>query len=125
LADGIEDFHGTWLLNEHGYSPGDRYITEPVSAVPPQWIQFFADGTMSSNITGMTDMKFFELGFDELAQKHFVIVYKTAEDVIVKPQPVHSYAIDFTGGELRLSYRYCIEGCHMKFAKVEQTSTNE
>lgn len=122
FADGVEDIGGTWLLNEHGYSPGDRYITEPVPPVPPQTISFSANGRMSSNIAGMKEMKFYEIVTEQ--ETHILIVYKTEEELITKPEQRQSYTIDFTEGDLRLSYRFCIEGCHMKFGKVKGTETD-
>ena len=124
-VDGAEGIAGTWLLNEHGYSPGDRYITEPVPALPSQTITFFADGRMSSNLAGLSEYKFFEIDFDEAIQSAYLVVYKTAEEAIAKAEPLHSYNLQFPNGELRIAYRYCIEGCHMKFGKIEETENDE
>jgi hypothetical protein len=124
-VDGVEDIAGMWLLNEYGYSPGDRYITEHVSVIPAQTIHFFADGRMTSNLAGLSEYKFFEINFDEQIQLPYLIVYKTAEEAAAKVEPFHSYTIQTQNGELRLSYRYCIEGCHMKFGKIGGSESDE
>jgi hypothetical protein len=124
-VNGEGDLAGTWLLNEHGYSPGDRYITEPVPATPPRVIKFFTDGRVSSNIGMISEYHFFEIVPDDQTQTPILILYKTAEEAIAKAEPRHSYNMQFSNGELRLSYRFCIEGCHMKFGKIEEAESDK
>ena len=105
---------GAWLLYEHGYSPGAGYIIEPVSSVPPQRIEFKDNGELSSTVEGLADYKFYSVKGDVVG------LFKTNPG----PAPdstafTNSYNFKFEDGNLKLHFRYCIEGCHMAFKKIE------
>ena len=105
---------GEWLLYERGYSPGAEYIIEPVSSVPPQRIEFKDNGALSSTVEGLKDYKFYSVKGDVVG------LFKTNPG----PDPdssafTHSYNFSFEEGNLRLGFRYCFEGCHLGFKKVE------
>ena len=112
--DGANAISGAWLLIERGYSPGAGYVIEPVSSVPPQIIKFKSDGSLSCTVDGLTDYKFYSVKGDVVG------LFKTNPG----PEPdslafTHSYNITFEDGNLKLGFRYCYEGCHMGFKKVE------
>lgn len=112
--DGANDISGAWLLFERGYSPGAGYIIEPVSAVPPQLIKFKDNGELSCTVEGLTDYKFYSV------QGDVVGLFKTNPG----PEPdslafTHSYNFTFENGNLKLGFRYCYEGCHLGFKKLE------
>ena len=62
--EGSNDLAGDWLLFERGYSPGAGYIIEPVSAVPPQIIEFKNNGELLCSVSGLTDYKFYSVKGD-------------------------------------------------------------
>ena len=112
--DGATDISGEWLLYERGYSPGAGYTIEPVSAVPPQRINFQDNGGLSCTVEGLTEYKFYSV------QGDVVGLFKTNPG----PEPdslafTHSYNFTFENGKLRLGFRYCYEGCHLGFRKIE------
>jgi hypothetical protein len=111
--DGTKELAGEWILFERGYSPGAGYIVEPVGPAPPQIIDFKSNGELSCSVPGLTDYKFYAVTGD------IVAFYKTDPG----PSPdsltfIHSYHFSFEGKELKLSFRYCIEGCHLGFRKA-------
>jgi len=115
-----QTLQGSWLYVEYGHSPGYGYFTDKVSANPPQTIRFEEDLTLSTNITGLTDYKFYRVLEDTVHQSTVVAFYK--EDPGNQPQDVshlsHSYSVIWTEDLLKLAYRWCIEGCHMSFAST-------
>ena len=105
---------GDWLLFERGYSPGAGYIVEPVSAVPPQRIEFKENGALSCSVSGLTEYKFYSV-------RENIVGFFT-EDPGPAPDSlafIHSYNFSFQDGNLRLEFRYCIEGCHLGFKRIE------
>ena len=105
---------GEWLLFERGYSPGAGYIIEPVSAVPPQIIEFKSNGELSCSVSGLTEYKFYSVKGD--------VVGLFKSDPGPSPDSLaftHSYNFSFEDSNLKLGFRYCFEGCHLGFKKVE------
>jgi hypothetical protein len=105
---------GEWLLYERGYSPGAGYITEPVSSNPAQRIEFKDNGELSCTVEGLADYKFYSVKGDVVG------LFKTNPG----PAPdslafTNSYNFRFENGNLKLHFRYCFEGCHMAFKKIE------
>ena len=112
---------GNWLLYERGYSPGAGYITEDVAAIPPQTLTLNADGSMKSSIGELSEYKFYlilEQGDDK---NKILAVYK------VRPVDQHpdinklerSYEMAFDEeGNLKLSFRWCFEGCHLGLKRL-------
>jgi hypothetical protein len=85
-----------------------------VSAIPPQQIDFKSNGELSCSVNGLADYKFYSIKGDVVG------LFKTDPG----PDPdstsfIHSYNFSFEEGHLRLGYRYCYEGCHLGFKKVE------
>lgn len=112
--EGANSVEGTWLLYERGYSPGAGYIVEPVSAIPPQQIDFKSNGELACSVVGLADYKFYSIKGDVVG------LFKT--DPGSNPDStafIHSYNFSFEEGHLRLGFRYCYEGCHMGFKKVD------
>src|SRR5688572_14090287 len=102
--EGNDDLAGDWLLFERGYSPGAGYIIEPVSAVPPQIIEFKNNGELSCSVSGLTEYKFYSV------QGDVVGLFKSDPG----PSPdslafTHSYNFSFEDGNLKLGFRYCYE----------------
>ena len=112
--EGSDQLVGSWLLFERGYSPGAGYIIEPVSAVPPQIIEFKSNGDLSCSVSGLTEYKFYSVMGD--------VVGLFKNDPGPSPDSLaftHSYNFSFQDGNLKLGFRYCYEGCHLGFKKVE------
>jgi hypothetical protein len=126
IADDVDDIAGTWLQNERGYGTAfaGQYVIEPVSAFSARLINFFADGRMSSNIEELSDCKFYEIALEQQDQSHYLIVYKTEEDA-AEGKVKARYDIDFPNGELKLSFRQCYEGCHIKLSKIGSNDNQE
>lgn len=111
---GSNTLTGTWLLFERGYSPGGGYITEPVSANPAQTITFRNNGEMISTISGSDEYKFYFI------QGSIIAFYK--EYPGSSPELATfttSFDLSFVGDNIKLQYRYCIEGCHMQLRKID------
>jgi hypothetical protein len=112
--DRSNELAGNWLLFERGYSPGAGYIIEPVSAVPPQIIEFKSNGQLVCSVSGLTEYKFYSVKGD--------VVGLFKSDPGPSPDSLaftHSYNFSFEDSNLKLGYRYCFEGCHLGFKKVE------
>jgi hypothetical protein len=109
------DLLGSWKLYERGYSPGSGYTVEPVPDEPVQWIDFNANGTFQSNLAGMGNYKYYRVIDDPSGNSKIVALFES-EPVNVDPSNLeHSYQMSFENGGLNLSFRFCIEGCHMAF----------
>lgn len=107
---------GTWLLYEQGHSPGAGYIIEPVSSIPPQTMTFQANGDFSSTVKGLENLKYFQLNIDsasnQLVLSLFVSRFLTADILI------HNYTVEQEGDDLKLYFRFCIEGCHLGLTRI-------
>lgn len=122
LSDEHSELLGTWQIYEYGYSPGDEYIVEEVSAEPAQILKFEDDGSFSANAEEFENFKFYTVALDLLSSdrdSYYVTLFEEQTD-----QPTNdnsaSYTIDFTeSGNLKLMYRFCIEGCHYGLKSVD------
>ena len=113
---------GVWQLFESGYSPGGGYIVVEVAADPPLLITFNEDGTVISNMEGMEEYKFYALVDDPYQDGQFIAFFKnkpTNDDLEAEVFDL-SYSFEITGDELKLYYRFCIEGCHLGFKRLEE-----
>ncbi|HKZ37639.1 MAG TPA: hypothetical protein VJ184_08325 [Chryseolinea sp.] len=108
---------GSWLLYERGYSPGGGYITEAVSSEPAQ-VLIFETERMSSTVNGFESFKFYEILTDTATQTEFVALYKNRPS-IQNDESSPTYSFDITGDTLKLYFRYCIEGCHLAFRRID------
>jgi hypothetical protein len=112
--------NGTWLLYERGYSPGAGYITESVPAHPAQSIKFGND-RVSSTVLGWERFKYYEILDDTLVSTPYITLY--VDDPGVRPNPplsdVETYSFDLENNILTFHFRWCIEGCHLSFRKIE------
>jgi hypothetical protein len=107
---------GSWLLYERGYSPGAGYIVEAVPPTPRQ-VLIFEEEEMSSSVSGLEDFKIYEVSTDTVTQTEFVALYKNSpplQDDAASP----TYLFDISGDTLKLYFRYCIEGCHLAFRRI-------
>jgi hypothetical protein len=111
---------GEWILYESGYSPGAGYITENVPPVPAQTLKLNADGSLESTIDGWDKYKYYLILQESDEQQKILALY---EERPINPNPdVNKLAFSFRmissgEGNLRLEYRWCIEGCHLAFRK--------
>ena len=117
------DLSGDWQVFERGYSPGDRYITEEVPASPAQNMRFGSENVFSSNILGLEDYSYFKIFEDSYIEGGFVIALFSEladmQDADVENLE-HSYMLEeYSNGNIKLSFRFCIEGCHLALKKVE------
>ena len=117
---------GSWLQVEYGYSPGDKYQTVPVSPNPPQTITFKSDFTMSSKNMRLDSYKYYRLLEDAVADRQVIAFFE--EDPGNEPLALATlsptYFIFWEGNYLYLNYRWCIEGCHMKFKRISSEETD-
>jgi hypothetical protein len=118
--EGRNDLTGSWLLYEWGYSPGAGYITENVSQIPPQTITFHDDGTISSSVDGWKPHLFYLVLSDPSQPDLSVLaLFDTLPDQPVDINDLqNSYLITFDDGKLKLSFRWCVEGCHLGFRAI-------
>src|SRR5688572_17462187 len=64
---------GSWLLYEHGYSPGAGYITEPVAPLPAQVLALKPDGKVASDVPAFKEFTFYAVIADEHQQEVLVL----------------------------------------------------
>ena len=111
---------GDWLYVEYGFSPGAGYITKAVPAIPPLAISFEKDFRLSTNLEGLEKYKFYRVIEDSQHSTSVIAFYE--EDPGSLPQDIsnltHSYTLNWQDNTLKLSYRWCDEGCHMRFRKI-------
>jgi hypothetical protein len=111
-----ETLTGSWILTEEGYSPGSGYITKHVESRPEQTLTFKANGEMSSNISGFAAYQHYLILENPQAPGQHILALFTTKPV-EEPQDVNklspAYDITFTDDLLKLSFRWCIEGCHV------------
>src|SRR5690242_16330375 len=107
---------GSWILYERGYSPGAGYITEDVSAVPPQTLALNENGSMTSTIGELSDYKFYLILEHDADKNKILAVFKDRpidqHPDINKLERSYDIALD-EEGNLKLSFRWCNEGCHL------------
>jgi hypothetical protein len=117
IADTIT---GEWLFFEYGYSPGAGYETVAVSPVPPRTIRFEKDMSVVSNIENFSSVRFYRILED--TTHHTTVLALFEDDPGSQPVDIrgltNSYSVYKEGDTIRLSYRWCIEGCHMAFRKI-------
>lgn len=102
----------TWLLYEQGYSPGAGYITDAVPSDPAQTITFHSDSTFTSSISGYKGYQGYRIRKDVLS------LFKIDKSLPALNTLNYSYKME--GNDLRLYFRFCTEGCHMAFRRVEE-----
>jgi hypothetical protein len=111
---------GTWLYVEYGLSPGGGYYIVPVPADPPQTITFNGDFTMSSTNMEFEKFKYYRLLKDSDVDRHVIAFFE--EDPGNEPLELAgvspAWNMFWNGNHLNLNYRWCIEGCHMKFKRI-------
>jgi hypothetical protein len=115
------EYLGSWLFVEYGYSPGAGYIIEAVSPIPPKTITFLSDEDFLSNIEGLKDYRFYSVSIDEYSDLPILKLYKHREDILVNSPDAPSFNLVLNNNELKLLFRYCYEGCHSKFIKLGAT----
>jgi len=114
LDDETTSILGQWILSERGFSPGSGYIVEPVSSEPPQIIELKGNGELASTVGGLTDYKFYAVDGDVVG---FFRTYPgPAPD---RSTFTHSYQVVYENGKLKLYFRYCVEGCHLGFKRLD------
>ena len=123
LCCGIQETNklsGTWLFYERGYSPGFGYITEAIPSKPAQMVTI-GDDDISSTVKGWEQLKYYRILTDPDAHTQYVALY--VNDPGAQPgtpaPDVQTYTFDLQNNILTLRYRWCIEGCHMAFKKIE------
>jgi len=111
---------GTWLYVEYGLSPGSGYYIVPVPPDPPQTITFNGDFTMSSTNMGFEKFKYYRLLKDSDVDRHVIAFFE--EDPGNEPLELDglspAWNMFWNGNDLNLNYRWCIEGCHIKFKRI-------
>ena len=116
---------GTWMLEEYGYSPGSGYITRSVPAIPVQIISFSANLTMSSNKEGLVNYKFYRVLNDAVNGLEVIAFFE--ENPGIGPIDIssltHSYVVAREGNRMRLTFRWCFEGCHLGLRKISDEDT--
>jgi hypothetical protein len=115
-----DQLSGRWLLYEVGSSPGFGYITKAIPPKPAQTLTF-ADNRVSSTVEGLGQFKYYEILNDTVVNTPYLALY--AKDPTGQPGSPPSegptYSFDLAGNILTLHFRWCYEGCHMAFRKIE------
>ena len=115
-----DQLRGRWILYEVGYSPGFEYITEAIPAIPAQTMTF-GGSRVSSTVEGLERFKYYRILNDSVAQTPYVALYVN-EPIGHTPSPssdTPTYSFDLENDVLTLRFRWCYEGCHMAFRKIE------
>jgi hypothetical protein len=113
-GDETGELSGSWLLYERGYSPGAGYVTEDVPRIPPQIITF-KENRISSTISNYQDFKYYQIQTDTVTSTQFVAFHEN--ELMTDSGPTYSFSL--RGDTLKLYFRYCFEGCHLAFKKIE------
>jgi hypothetical protein len=115
-----QDVVGSWRFAEFGYSPGDKYYVEAVSPLLFQTITFKDDSTMSSTNMQLEKFKYYRILKDTLYDGEVIAFLE--EDPGKKKLDLATlsptYSIKWEEDDLFLNYRWCYEGCHMKFKRI-------
>lgn len=109
---------GTWLLFEQGYSPGSGYFVNQIPAHPALLIQFGEDLSFSSNLPGYDSFKYYRVHKEN--SDDVLTLYDKNPDGNVSPAESRAYTMLLADNTLKLHFRWCIEGCHEAFRKVEE-----
>jgi hypothetical protein len=121
--DNTIDLIGNWQVYERGYSPGDKYIIDDVPDTPAQNMSFGKENVFSSNITGLENYSFFKILEDSFIEGGTVIaLFATFSDMqnVDSDNQEHSYSLEqYSNGNIKLSFRFCYEGCHLGLKKVQ------
>ena len=116
-----EGLIGKWQIYEHGYSPGGGYIVKEVPNEPAQILTFESDNQFSSRNAGMDRFSYYLILNDSL-EGSILALYEEEPDTKDNQDTkslAHSYMIKYEEGNVKLFYRYCIEGCHIGLKKIE------
>jgi hypothetical protein len=116
----IEQIAGSWLYFEYGYSPGDKYYTVPVPPNPPGIITFKVDRTMSSINMALDKYKYYRILEDTLSSQQVLALFEVdpGDEPLDLAGLSPTYSFFWQGNHLTLNYRWCFEGCHMKFKRM-------
>jgi hypothetical protein len=117
----LDNLLGRWQVYERGFSPGAGYIIEEVPAEPVQTMTFEADNRFASNYSGLEEYSYFNI-LDDSSGENILALYKNKSDFNNNQDTdnlEHSYIINYDEGNLKLYFRYCIEGCHIGITKLE------
>ena len=111
---------GSWLYVEYGYSPGDKYHTVPVPADPPKTVTFESDFTMSSTNMELEKYKYYRLLEDTMVNRQVIAFFEQdpGNQALDLASLSPTYFTHWQGNYLNLNFRWCIEGCHMKFERI-------
>ena len=111
--NGDHEIAGTWLNVEQGYSPGSGYVTEKVPENPALTLRLQRDLRVSSNMEGFSKFRFYRLSSNSSR-----VVFYEGDPGPAAPDfsgVLNTYGIEWEGSMMKLSYRGCIEGCHLGF----------
>ena len=117
--DDFENLIGKWQIYEYGYSPGGGYIVKKVTNGPAQILTFESDNQFSSENAGLDRFSYY-LNLNDSLEGSILALYEKEADAKGNQDTkslAHSYMIKYENGNLKLYYRYCIEGCHIGLKK--------
>ncbi len=118
--DELDNLIGSWQVYERGYSPGSGYIVDGIPDDPAQILTFKSDNQFSSNYAGLEDFTYY-LIIPDGTGGYILALYKNILDMKDNHDIntlTHSYNIQIEDGNVKLYFRYCIEGCHIGLKKV-------
>lgn len=123
FPEDYSDLIGSWQVYEYGYSPADEYIVESVPADPAQLLTFEANGVFTSNAEGFEIFDFYTLVLDStrssVPNSYYVTLFEE-QSTEFNDDNSSSYTLFFNGrDDLKLSYQFCIEGCHVGVKRVD------
>jgi len=122
LCCGIQEadqLSGRWLLYEVGYSTGFEYIKEEIPPIPAQ-ILTFGDNRVSSTVEGLERFKYYRILYDTVVHTPYLALYANKPiGQTNSPSDSPTYSFDLENNILTLHFRWCYEGCHLAFRKIE------
>ena len=117
----MEGLIGKWQIYEHGYSPGGGYIVKEVPNEPAQILTFESDNQFWSKNAGMDGFSYY-LIINDRSEGNILALYEEEPDIKENQDTkslAHSYMITYDKGNVKLSFRYCIEGCHIGLKRIK------
>jgi hypothetical protein len=109
---------GKWQVYEKGYSPGHEYIIEKIPSVPAQTVDFKPHNVLVTNILG--DYSFYYVLRHPTTGENIIALFtsqQNQEDIKIDELEVSYLLSQCRNGNIRLSFRYCYEGCHLGLKK--------
>ncbi len=124
-----EQLVGKWVAFESGNSDGAGYYVTSIPVVPAQWISFWHDGTVTTNIQGFGGYYDIDIRTDTVPHPTIggativrtdtiLTFYKSRYTRKGESDGLRMFGWDILDGDLYL-YPGCFEGCHLGLRRAQ------